>query len=51
MVLNGYFIPEGNLVGMASYTLHRDPSIWGEDWAEYRPERVREEVILDGLVS
>ena len=39
MTILGHFFPEGTVVSVPSYTIHRDTSIWGEDVEEYRPER------------
>ncbi|KAK0430680.1 cytochrome P450 monooxygenase [Armillaria borealis] len=38
MVLGKYF-PPGTVVSVPSYTIHRDPTVWGDDVEEYRPER------------
>ncbi|KAJ8488103.1 hypothetical protein ONZ45_g14089 [Pleurotus djamor] len=38
-----YPIPAGQLVTMQIMAIHRDPLVWGEDAAEWRPERM-----LDG---
>ncbi|SJL17293.1 uncharacterized protein ARMOST_20841 [Armillaria ostoyae] len=38
MVLGKYF-PPGTVVSVPSYTIHRDPMVWGDDVEEYRPER------------
>ncbi|KAJ7095518.1 cytochrome P450 [Mycena epipterygia] len=35
----GRFFPAGSVVGVPSYTIHRDPDIWGNDPDMYRPER------------
>ncbi|KAF5379018.1 hypothetical protein D9615_006079 [Tricholomella constricta] len=35
----GQFFPEGTVVSVPSYTIHRDTGIWGEDVEVYRPER------------
>ncbi|KAG8668305.1 hypothetical protein FPOAC1_007684 [Fusarium poae] len=35
----GQFLPEGTIVGMNPYTTNRYPPAWGEDSAEWRPER------------
>ncbi|KAJ7800982.1 cytochrome P450, partial [Mycena olivaceomarginata] len=35
----GRFFPAGSVVGVPSYTIHRDPEIWGIDPDVYRPER------------
>ena len=39
MTILGHFFPEGTVLSVPSYTIHRDTSIWGEDVEEYRPER------------
>jgi len=39
MTILGQFFPEGTVVSVPSYTIHRDTSIWGEDTEGYRPER------------
>lgn len=33
------FVPKGTVVLMGYYALHRDPSVFGEDVATFRPER------------
>jgi len=33
------FIPEGTVVSVPSYSIHRDKAVWGEDVEEFRPER------------
>jgi benzoate 4-monooxygenase len=35
----GHYFPPGVVLGVPSYSLHRDPLIWGEDTEAYRPER------------
>jgi len=35
----GKFFPEGSILSVPSYSLHRVKSVWGEDAEEYRPER------------
>lgn len=37
--LNDYFIPPGYEVGMSGWTVNYDKSYFGEDAAEYKPER------------
>jgi benzoate 4-monooxygenase len=37
-IINEYF-PEGTIVSVPSYSIHRDKTIWGEDVEDYRPER------------
>lgn len=38
-VLNGYFIPEGTIVGITGWVTQRDKAVFGEDADYYRPER------------
>lgn len=33
------FVPAGTEIILASRAVNRDPSIWGEDAAEFKPER------------
>ncbi|KAF9010111.1 cytochrome P450 monooxygenase pc-bph [Cyathus striatus] len=35
----GQYFPEGTVLSVPSYSIHRDPTIWGEDVEVYRPER------------
>ncbi|KAL0959891.1 hypothetical protein HGRIS_011559 [Hohenbuehelia grisea] len=35
----GQHFPAGTVLSVPSYTIHRDPSVWGEDVDEFRPER------------
>ncbi|KAG9049268.1 hypothetical protein FS837_010804 [Tulasnella sp. UAMH 9824] len=35
----GRFFPEGAILSVPSYTLHRREDVWGDDAEEYRPER------------
>ncbi|KAF9460031.1 cytochrome P450 monooxygenase [Collybia nuda] len=35
----GQFFPEGTVLSVPSYSIHRDTTIWGEDVEAYRPER------------
>lgn len=39
LTIVGQYFPEGTVVSVPSYTIHRDTSIWGEDVEQYRPER------------
>jgi cytochrome P450 len=36
--LNGYHVPKGTIVGMSSWMMHRDPTVWPEP-DKYSPER------------
>lgn len=40
--LGGYYVPQGAVVAASVTNLHRDPSIWGADAEEFRPERWEE---------
>jgi len=35
----GKFFKEGTVLSVPSYTIHRDPEVWGPDVEEFRPER------------
>jgi hypothetical protein len=35
----GLNLPPGTIVGMNPYVIHHDPGIFGEDAADFRPER------------
>ena len=37
--VSGKFFPEGTVLSVPSYTIHRDPEIWGNDVEAFRPER------------
>ena len=37
--LCGSFIPEGTVVGIHAWVIHRDEDIYGRDASEFRPER------------
>ncbi len=39
MMISGNYIPSGTVVSAPTYTIHRDPAVWGYDVEEYRPER------------
>ena len=35
----GKFFPEGTVLSVPSYTIHRNPEIWGHEVETFRPER------------
>ncbi|KAK0244640.1 cytochrome P450 monooxygenase [Armillaria nabsnona] len=39
IMISGNCFPGGTVVSSPSYTIHRDPTVWGYDVEEYRPER------------
>jgi cytochrome P450 len=39
LILSGYHIPPGTIVGCNPWALHRNRQVFGEDAEEYRPER------------
>lgn len=39
MTIQDRFFKEGTVLSVPSYTIHRDREVWGEDAADYRPER------------
>lgn len=36
---DGMHFPEGTVLSVPSYTIHRDPNVWGPDVEEFRPDR------------
>ncbi|TFK26575.1 cytochrome P450 monooxygenase [Coprinopsis marcescibilis] len=39
LTIRGQHFPEGTVLSVPSYSIHRDPSVWGEDVEDFRPER------------
>ncbi|PBK64907.1 cytochrome P450 [Armillaria solidipes] len=39
IMISGNYFPGGTVVSSPSYTIHRDPTVWGNDVEDYRPER------------
>jgi benzoate 4-monooxygenase len=39
IVVGGKAFPPGAVLSVPSYTIHRDPAVWGDDVEEFRPER------------
>ncbi|KAF9001677.1 cytochrome P450 monooxygenase pc-bph [Cyathus striatus] len=39
LAVNGRHFPEGSILSVPTYTIHRNKEVWGEDADEYRPER------------
>jgi benzoate 4-monooxygenase len=39
MKVLGQFFPEGTVLSVPSYTIHRDTTVWGNDAEDFRPER------------
>ncbi|KAK0192187.1 cytochrome P450 monooxygenase [Armillaria mellea] len=39
MTISGNYFPGGTVVSAPIYTIHRDPTVWGDDVEKYRPER------------
>ena len=35
----GRYFPEGTILSVPTYTIHRDPGVWGSDVDIFRPER------------
>lgn len=35
----GHYLPEGTIVGMHAWVIHREPSIFGSDADQFKPER------------
>ncbi|KAF8319760.1 cytochrome P450 monooxygenase pc-bph [Clavulina sp. PMI_390] len=39
LMVNGRLYPEGSILSVPSFTIHRDPDVWGPDVEVFRPER------------
>ncbi|KAJ7663454.1 cytochrome P450 monooxygenase [Mycena rosella] len=39
LIICDHLFPAGSVVSVPSYTIHRDPGVWGHDVDVYRPER------------
>ncbi|KAK0466864.1 cytochrome P450 monooxygenase [Desarmillaria tabescens] len=39
MTILGNYFPAGTIVSVPTYTVHRDPAVFGDDVEEFRPER------------
>lgn len=39
LTIFGHYFPEGTILSVPSYSIHRDKRIWGDDVEIYRPER------------
>jgi benzoate 4-monooxygenase len=39
MTVLGRFFPAGTILSVPSFTIHRDPKVWGDDVETFRPER------------
>jgi benzoate 4-monooxygenase len=39
LTIQGHHFPEGTVLSVPTYTIHRDTEVWGNDPSEYRPER------------
>lgn len=39
LLIDGRMYPEGSILSVPSYTIHRDPTVWGEDAEAFKPER------------
>lgn len=45
--LDGFRIPKGTHIRVPVLALHRDPSIWGEDAAEFKPDRFLDKELVE----
>ncbi|KAJ7038031.1 cytochrome P450 monooxygenase [Mycena alexandri] len=43
LVIAGHAFPAGTVLSVPSFTIHRDPAVWGADVEAFRPERWFEE--------
>ncbi|KAK0445955.1 cytochrome P450, partial [Desarmillaria tabescens] len=39
VMVSGNYFPGGTVISSPIYTIHREPTVWGNDVEEYRPER------------
>lgn len=39
LIVCGHTFPEGTILSVPTYTIHRDKHVWGEDVEVFRPER------------
>ncbi|RXW15522.1 hypothetical protein EST38_g10327 [Candolleomyces aberdarensis] len=39
LTVRGQYFPQGTVLSVPSYSIHRDTSVWGEDVEQFRPER------------
>jgi benzoate 4-monooxygenase len=39
MEVEGHVYPEGTVLSVPTYTIHRDVDVWGKDAEDFRPER------------
>jgi cytochrome P450 len=49
MTVAGQTFPPGTVLSVPSYTIHRDPGVWGDDVEEFRPERWFEKARQDDM--
>ncbi|KAJ7152192.1 cytochrome P450 [Mycena crocata] len=49
LVINDRTFPAGTVLSVPSYTIHRDPGVWGHDVEAFRPERWFEEDKKDAI--
>ncbi|KAJ6570988.1 cytochrome P450 monooxygenase [Mycena vulgaris] len=49
LVIGGRAFPAGTVLSVPSYTIHRDPDVWGADVEAFRPERWFEEDRKDAI--
>ncbi|KAJ6588602.1 cytochrome P450 monooxygenase pc-bph [Mycena capillaripes] len=49
LVINDRAFPAGTVLSVPSFTIHRDPAVWGADVEAFRPERWFEEERKDAM--
>ncbi|KAF7360600.1 Cytochrome P450 monooxygenase [Mycena venus] len=49
LVIGDHAFPAGTVLSVPSFTIHRDPAVWGDDVEAYRPERWFEEDKKDAM--
>ena len=50
LMIGGRMYPEGSILSVPTFTIHRDPEVWGPDVDIYRPERWFEEDKKEGML-
>ncbi|KAF7325708.1 Cytochrome P450 monooxygenase [Mycena kentingensis (nom. inval.)] len=51
LTINNHYFAPGTVLSVPSYTIHRDPAVWGPDVEAYRPERWFEEDKKDAMAK
>lgn len=49
LIIADHAFPAGTVLSVPSFTIHRDPGVWGTDVEAFRPERWFEEDKKDAI--